>query len=109
MSLDTADAGCRIALDDLREAVRVEVERARGAVKLIEAVDGLADRLTELAAAEADCDEHFARFPDDRKPWDEQSEGARADWMRCCERRHRAEEAMLKLAQLYVSLANEAA
>lgn len=72
----------------------VELNKLVWAVESLEQLphtDGeLEELLTELAAAERDCREHFKRFSAELDiPHDKRSEESRADWSRCYERREK--------------------
>lgn len=77
-----------VALDQ-RDAIVRGVPRVAAEIEMA---------LIELASAEADCNTHFARFPNEQTgDFEEHSEECRADWHRCCRRR---DEAVTRLTNI---------
>jgi hypothetical protein len=87
-------------LEDADKALRKHLS---GLKNLIHGVpcDGetLLELLHELADADQDCSDHFARYPDERGYHDSQSKPCRDDWSRCHQRREKAVRELTRFAR----------
>jgi len=99
-AIDQAEAGVRIALDDLREAIRESADAAREAAKAVDDFGGLGGLLVEIATIADATAAHFVEHPEKT---DELSDATRAEWSTICSRRYDAERKIEALARAYVA------
>lgn len=99
-TLDQAEAGARIALDDLREAMRVAMESTRSALRVVETIDGLPALLTEFATV---ADEMTAFVRLHPEPLAKSTDEVRAEWSALCMRQYANRERLAALARAYVA------
>jgi hypothetical protein len=88
----------RKATMDLNRAITTTTTQASSEAKSLDT--GFRDLLAELVSSHDDSADHFKRFASETgKDWEKQSTECRSDWSRICERRRKAEDALLHYAR----------